>query len=248
MSVQPLVETLEMNLQLNRGDGSPLGYFAATMLRLLRSLEEQGAATPFAIAAAGLYVESYEAYQAGAEDIPHCWRIALDAAAIPQWHPYIAPIQHLVLATNAHVHFDLPLAARKLCASPKELATHKDAFSDYSKRVIEALVHAQTITAKTSPLQDLLESFYLIDGAKLFGFNPATARKTAWRVAALVLGQAEEAQMGTLDDYDGLVSAHAKEIREPREEGQKVIDFLRRFDGDRDEQGVVDLIDALEAR
>lgn len=106
-----------------RQDQSRLGYFA-TLYRnvtikvkkgIAAGLFEDGARMErFDVAFANRYLSAFDSFRAG-QPTSTCWIVAFESAA--KWRPII--LQQLLVGMNAHINFDLGIAAQAIAPGPE---------------------------------------------------------------------------------------------------------------------------------
>ncbi len=126
---------------------------------------------------AGRYLVALERYRAG-EPAPQSWVVAFETA--DHWRPLI--LQHLMLGMNAHINFDLGIAAAEV-ADDDDLARVRDDFFEINDVLAELFEVIQRRMAVVSPWLGILDQ---VGGRKddaVVNFSMRRARDAAWRVA-----------------------------------------------------------------
>lgn len=244
MAVADQLQQIDTNLNLIRTSGNALGFSCAWMRRLLTS---PGAGTPLVEQAVARWLEAYDAYQLGQADrVSRSWEVALDSAAQRQWRERLVPLQQLALIAHVHVLFDLPLALYALADNKEQLAALKDDFSAHTKRVGELMTALRGELVRTSPQQELLATWGVITDDDLFGLQLGRCRKLAWQMAGRFVRMKPDELQRAVDAYDSLVAELGRQLRDPDAKAIPLLEFVRRFDADREPNGVADVIAALE--
>lgn len=241
MSIADTIGQIETNQRLAAGAGNPSGYFGAMLLRLLRELVSEGSVDERLLqAAASRYLDVWDDYQAAKEDIVTVWRVVFDSGAVEQWRQSLLISQQLMLSAQAHIGYDLPAAAMEVCSSRDELSALKAGYATYSKRVFEALTRAKEDVAKYSPLADTLDMV----GAHANVLEPTALRKLSWRLAGVLVSRPKRAPL-VLMNASRMFAELSRRLREPGEEVAPIVDFVRVFEGDDDEFGIGEVMDAI---
>lgn len=165
-----------------------LGYFAAlysVMTQRVRAGIASGRFTDgplmerLACHFAGRYLAALDARRPGASP-PACWAVSFDAA--PHWRPVI--LQHLLLGMNAHINYDLGIAAAEVAdTAPGGLAGVRADFFEINALLAELVDVVQERIATVSPWMWLLDRVGGRSEEAIVNFSMDRARDAAWRVA-----------------------------------------------------------------
>jgi hypothetical protein len=220
------VETIEeLSAELQRvgerfaGEGSRLGYFAALYGLMTHRVAEGLAAGRFehgdrmqrlACHFAARYLSAVERFEAG-EPAPAAWQVSFDAAS--RWRPIV--LQHLLLGINAHINFDLGIAAAEVAVAPGgdgglEAVEHD--FNEINAVLAELLGDVQDRLARVSPWMGLLD---VVGGRKdeeVGNFSLRKAREAAWQVARRLSTLAEEDRPAAEAALDAHVAHFARVV------------------------------------
>ncbi len=198
--------------------GSRLGYFASLYGLMTGRVADGLAAGRFEDGArmqrlachfAARYLAALERFEAG-EATPASWRVAFEAAR--RWRPII--LQHLFLGMNAHINFDLGIAAAEI-ADQDELATVEHDFNEINAVLAELLGDVQARLGRVSPWVGILD---VVGGRKdeaVVNFSMQHARSAAWEVATAFSPMSREERMRAESELDARVAKFARAILRP---------------------------------
>lgn len=139
-----------------------------------------------------------------------CWSAAFEAGE--SWSLLI--LQHLVLGMNAHINFDLGIAAAKTCPGD-QLAGLKRDFDEITALLGEMLDDVQGRIARVSPWMGLLDKVGARTDEQLFSFALRGARDMAWRTAERFAVLDENSAQSELKRLDQTVARLAHPISHP---------------------------------
>lgn len=125
---------------------------------------------------ANFYLDAYHRYNAG-KSVSECWKVAFDAAQKP-----LTILQHALLGMNAHINFDLAVAAAEIMEG-KELAGLKSDFFKVNDILAELLDEMQQKISRVSSLIFLLDWMGKRNDEKILNFSMVQARTQLWRIA-----------------------------------------------------------------
>jgi len=209
-------------LQACRDEQRRLGYFPALYKRVTESVKagigagrfEDGARMErLDVAFANRYLEAWDAWRGGRAQTA-CWRVAFDAGS--RWRPVI--LQHLLTGMNAHINFDLAIAAAQISPGP-EIENLKRDFDEINQVLAELVVPVEQELAGVSPWIGLIETFGGHTEDAVVNFNICAARELAWeqalRLAALHQSEQDVALALTIRGMDTVVAGMAEFILRP---------------------------------
>lgn len=184
--IDDVIRQLDDIITEYRAQRSRLAYFAAlyrTVTWRVRAALRGGA---FADAArmdrldtlfANRYFAALELVRRG-ERPPRCWRVAFNAEV----RRGTTILQHLLLGMNAHINFDLPLAALET-APGASLAALREDFLAINAILAGALDDVQAALGEFSPLLDVLDRLGGRSDEAIVTFSLVNARDEAWHEA-----------------------------------------------------------------
>jgi hypothetical protein len=201
-----------------RREPSRLGYFAA-LYRLVtinvKSGIQQGHFQDGArmerldVAFANRYLTALEAYR-NHQPLSECWRVAFDAAQA--WRPLI--LQHLLLGINAHINFDLGVAAATV-APGAQLQELQSDFFVINKMLGNLVDQVQAEIGSLSPWIWLLGKIGGRTNDVVINFSIGIARSAAWEVAERLASVPQEQWSGELKRLDQRTAILGKLIQHP---------------------------------
>jgi hypothetical protein len=209
-----VLPTLEYYLDKATAEGSPIGYFAAlyriTTRKIVTAIQEKQFEDNERMARmdvnfANRYFAALHAHYEGGTP-SRSWGVTFEAAA--QWSPTV--IQHLFMGMNAHINYDLAIAAAKTCPGDAIYGFEKD--FDAINQILDSLMNrVQDDMAKIwKPLRFLIK---LAGGAQNLVLNAAmqAERDSAWRKAVKIATMPATEREAYLEELDKRI-AHIGEI------------------------------------
>jgi hypothetical protein len=184
---------------------SRLGYFAALYRKVTVKVKEGIAGSRFDdgprmerfdVTFANRYLAALERFIRG-EPTSRCWRVAFDAAR--HWRPLI--LQQLLLGMNAHINFDLGIAAATVCPGDQLPPLEHD-FNEIN--VILAGLVNQVIDEinEVSPWIKFLDRIDPSADDAVINFSMGRARASAWDLATTLAPLAPDQWGPVLDLRD----------------------------------------------
>lgn len=230
-----------------RRDDDRLGYFAA-LYQVMTAYVREGIASGrfedgrrmerLACHFAGRYLAALERYRDG-DRAPHSWGVAFGAGT--RWRPVI--LQHLLLGMNAHINFDLGIAAAELADDlPGGLPTLRRDFDEINALLGELQREIQRRVGTVSPWMRVLDFVGGRTEEYVLNFSMQKARDAAWRVAETHSPLDVAGRAGDADALDLRIAHFARVIDKP---GRKISMALlpARL---REDQNVAHVISALQ--
>jgi hypothetical protein len=130
---------------------------------------------------ANRYLHALDAFLHGRPS-PRSWGVAFDAAT--SWSPLI--LQHLLLGINAHINFDLGIAAAET-VSADQLPSLQHDFDTINTVLASMLAKVKADIEEVSPWVGLLDHVDPSGENAIIGFALDNARANAWLQAALLV-------------------------------------------------------------
>ncbi|MEY2930011.1 MAG: hypothetical protein RL033_760 [Pseudomonadota bacterium] len=217
-NIAEVLEILERLIAEFRGRRSRLAFFAAlyraVTLRVRLGIErgefEDGARMDaFDTAFANRYFEALELHLAGGKPAKS-WQVAFGA----QGRSSVIVFQHLLLGMNAHINFDLPLAALDIApgAALPELETDFFAIN----RILAGLLDpAQAALGEFSPLLHILDRLGGRVDESIGIFSLVNARDEAWHEAGRLAFEVDPRRARSVLSLDRRVAMLAERIVVP---------------------------------
>jgi len=189
------------------------GYFAALYLRVTNDIADGIVHNRFQDGPRmERFVETFAARYIGARtgQIPmaRCWKATLDVARDPS----LLIVQHLLLAINAHVNYDLAQAAVEVAGHEGSLEAVRhdfDTVNDVLATTSVAVVRDLDLVSRWTS-----EAAWL-GGGRFFNFGLREARAQAWGAAQRLYPLAEAQRRAYVSELDELVSVLAYLITRP---------------------------------
>jgi len=188
-----------------RNERSRLGFFSSLYRNVTIKVKEGIAAGAFEDGArmekldvtfANGYLAALDAFHNG-KPLRKCWLVSFQMAA--KWPPII--LQHLLLGMNAHINFDLGIAAATTCPRD-ELPSLKHDFNEINVILAGLVGQVQSEIDRVSPWIKILDHVDPKADQAIVNFSMEKARQAAWRAAerlAPVPPGRWEPQLATLD-------------------------------------------------
>jgi hypothetical protein len=197
---------------------SRLGYFAA-LYRLVTinvkagieagRFEDGARMAQLDVAFANRYLDALSAYQQG-QPTSACWRVAFDAAAA--WRPLI--LQHLLLGMNAHINFDLGIAAAETSPGASLEASQQD-FNEINRILAGLIQVVQVQIGSVSPWIWVLDKIGGRTDEAIVNFSINIARREAWAFAVRLAQTPQSQWPAELKRKDDEITALGRLIQHP---------------------------------
>ena len=188
-TIDDVLSELDQVILRARNEKSRLGYFA-TLYRNVTLRVKQGIAGGFLedgarmekldVTFAGRYLTALESYRTH-QNTRRCWIAAFETAN--KWSPII--LQQLLIGMNAHINFDLGIAAQAT-APGSELASLKTDFNRINDVLGSMVIKVRSEVEEVSPWIKLLDRYASQTEDRLIEFSLSKARTSAWLVANMI--------------------------------------------------------------
>ncbi len=205
-TIDEVLQQLDQIIFTCRKESSRLGFFATLYRNVTIKIKEGVSAGLFDdgprmerldVAFANRYLAALEAFRLN-EPLSNCWHVAFQTAA--NYWPLI--IQQLLVGTNAHINFDLGIAAAGIASGPG-LAALRDDFDRINNILGGMILKVRTDVEELSPWIKFLDQLAPTAEDRIINFSLNKARASAWLVATMVNSTPPE-KLGTklsiLDD------------------------------------------------
>ena len=172
-----------------RNERDRLGFFATLYRNVTIKVKEGIAAGLFEdgprmerldVTFASRYLTAFESFRRG-DPLSKCWLASFRIAA--NWPPII--LQHLLTGMNAHINFDLGIAAQAV-APGSELALLKNDFNQINNVLGGMIARVRTEIEGVSPWINLLDHVAPAVEDRFINFSLDKSRASAWLVANIV--------------------------------------------------------------
>ena len=188
-TVDEVLQQLDQIIFTCHQEKSRLGYFATLYRNVTIKIKEGITAGVFDdgprmerldVAFASRYLVALEAFRSN-EPLSNCWRVAFKTAG--EYWPLI--IQQLLVGTNAHINFDLGIAAASV-APGAELAALRPDFDRINDILDGMILKVRTDVEELSPWIKFLDQLAPTSEDRIINFSLGKARASAWLVATMV--------------------------------------------------------------
>lgn len=219
-TIDEVIAELDQIILRARRDQSRLGFFATLYRNVTIKVKSGIAAGVFAdgarmekldVAFANRYLAALASFQRG-EQLSKCWLVSFQTAE--RWSPII--LQHLLMGSNAHINFDLGIAAQAV-APGSELPSLQPDFNLINDILGGMIVKVRSDIEEVSPWIKLLDRYSSQTEDRLINFSYGKARASAWLVANMI-NSTPTAQLGReLEILDDGVAAFGSLVAHPKE-------------------------------
>jgi hypothetical protein len=184
-TIREVLDALDRIIATAIANGDPVGLFAYIYRRTTdqvqraiarRAFEDGPRMERFDVAFANLYLDAYENWQRGTP-IARCWGLAFESTRSP-----LAIIQHILLGMNAHINYDLAIAASQLMKD-KPLLPLKHDFEKVNEILAEIVDELQDRMSRVSPLFFLADWLGNDKDEAIIKFSMSNARAFSWELA-----------------------------------------------------------------
>lgn len=217
-NIDEVIVELDEIIARARLERSRLGYFAVLYRNVTLKVKEGINAGFFEdgprmerldVAFANRYIAALKSYRSGGHPTK-CWLVSFEAAA--DWPPLI--LQHLLLGMNAHINFDLGIAAAETCPGD-QLPSLKTDFDRINMVLGSMILKVRQNISELSPWIKLIDSIDPATEDKIINFSLNKARMSAWLVATMLASSSPAEQAVKLEILDNAVAAFGRLIRKP---------------------------------
>lgn len=218
-TIDEIIIQLDEIIARSRDEKSRLGFFAVLYRNVTlkvkeginNNLFEDGPRMELLdVAFASRYLAAYESFRRHDEP-SKCWRVSFEAAA--RWRPII--LQHLLLGMNAHINFDLGIAAAEVAPGDKLPALKRD-FDEINNILGGMVAKVKANIDELSPwikLADHLVNAQTED--RIINFSLNKARRSAWAVANMSARATPAERLKKLAILDDAVAAFGHLLHTP---------------------------------
>jgi Family of unknown function (DUF5995) len=230
-----------------RSANSPMGFFPALYRQVTLAVKEgierglfddgprmQRLDTVFA----NRYLDAYQTFLAGGQPAS-CWDLAFRATRSDR----LIILQDLLVCINAHINFDLGLAAAEICPGEAIASLHGD-FDKINQLLAELLPAAEAAIGRFSPLIGLLDQVGGRDETQVLDFSLDAARDDAWNHALILAHLPQPVWPPAVAALDAKVTFLGKLIAEPSGLAGKAVEMIRLTES-LDRAAVIDALDSL---
>ena len=203
-------------------NNSRAGYFAALYRRVTRTVrarigtgyfDDDQRMETLDVTFATRYLTAFQQWRTGDPSISACWKVAFDAVGSPT----LIILQNLLVGMNAHINYDLGIAAAQIAGTLEGLESLHDDFNKINALLACLVPTVFTEIGDLSPLIHLVEDVAEADEEKLVDFLMDVARDFSWLLAneLVILRDLPDYQQKLLSMKDQEVSWIGKKIVNP---------------------------------
>src|SRR5687767_7404122 len=188
-TIDEVLAQLDEVIHRTRQESSRLGYFATLYRNVTLKVKEGINAGVFEdgtrmeqldVTFANRYLEALDSFQKGRQT-SKCWLKAFNTAA--NWPPII--LQHLLVGMNAHINFDLGIAAQEVAPGDALPSLRKD-FDQINNILASMVIKVRSDIEQLSPWIKFLDQFDTKGQDRFIDFSLSKARASAWLVATMI--------------------------------------------------------------
>jgi Family of unknown function (DUF5995) len=219
-TIDEILTELDQIILRARNERDRLGFFATLYRNVTIKVKEGIAAGLFEdgprmekldVTFANRYLAALDSFQRG-EPLSKCWLCSFRIAAT--WPPII--LQHLLTGTNAHVNFDLGIAAQTVAPGP-QLASLQNDFNQINNILGSMIIKVRSDIEEVSPWIKLLDHYASQTEDRLINFSLGKARESAWLVANMINSTPADRLARELSILDEGVAKFGSLIGSPKE-------------------------------
>jgi hypothetical protein len=219
-TIDEVLMELDQIILRARNDRDRLGFFATLYRNVTIKVKEGIVAGLFEdgprmekldVTFASRYLTAFESFRRG-DPLSKCWLASFHIAAT--WSPII--LQHLLTGMNAHINFDLGIAAQSV-APGAELASLKNDFNQINAILGGMVARVRTDIEGVSPWINLLDHVAPAAEDRFINFSLDKARASAWLVANIVNSTPADQLARKLSILDDGVAVLGSLIGSPKE-------------------------------
>ena len=207
-TIDEVLEKLDIIIAESLQNNNPPGFFAYIYRRTTAQIkqailegkfEDNARMEKFDVHFANKYLEAYRDYHAGQ---PVCgpWKTAFDAGK-----EKLTILQHIILGMNAHINYDLGMAAAEFTAGTK-IESMKNDFMLVNDVLASLVDELQIKVGRVSKLMFLLDWIGKRTDEEVMNFSMEKARHQAWSFAvklSVLSNQDKKAKMNEVDEIIG---------------------------------------------
>ena len=216
-TINEVLQRLDIIIKETIQENNYLGIFAFVYRRttaaiqqaiLEKQFEDNERMEQFDVIFANRYIEAYEHFKLQ-QPISKSWQVAFDAK-----DERLTSIQHLVMGMNAHISFDLGLAAEAI-APRQQIGDLKNDFMKVNDILQQIINEMQTKIGKVSWSMFLLDWVGQDSDEKVINFGIVNSRRFAWQFAIGLAGLEGVAKNTLIKKTDETVAAISHRIKNP---------------------------------
>jgi Family of unknown function (DUF5995) len=219
-TIDEVITELDQIILRARNERSRLGFFPTLYRNVTIKIKEGIAAGLFEDGArmekldvtfASRYLAALDSYRNG-KPLSKCWLVSFRMTA--RWPPII--LQHLLTGMNAHINFDLGIAAQAT-APGAELASLEHDFNQINNILGAMVAKVRTDVEEVSQWINVLDRLAPAAENQFINFSLDKARESAWLVANVINSTPPEQLARKLSILDDGVAMLGSLIGSPKE-------------------------------
>lgn len=219
-TIDEILVELDRIILWARQERNRLGYFAVLYRNVTIKVKEGIAAGMFEdgprmekldVTFANRYLTAFDCFQRG-ETCSKCWLISFRLAST--WRPII--LQHLLSGMNAHINFDLGIAAQSV-APGDQLPSLEHDFNVINGLLAGMVAKVRSNVEEVSPWIRFLDTIDPSGENAFINFSLGKARASAWLVANIVNSTPADRLARKLSILDDGVAMLGSLIGNPKE-------------------------------
>jgi hypothetical protein len=219
-TIDEVLAELDQVIHWAREEKSRLGYFATLYRNVTLKVKEGIAAgifedgarmERFDVTFANRYLAALQNFRAG-QNISKCWLVSFQTSS--HWWPII--LQQLLVGMNAHINFDLGIAAQSV-APGSALPSLQPDFNRINDILGNMINKVRSDIEAVSPWIRLLDRYASQSEDRLVNFSLGKARMSAWLVANMINSTPTDKLGRELEILDDGVAKLGVLIANPRE-------------------------------
>ena len=244
-TIDEVIASLDAIIDDSVGHNNPLGIFAyvykLTTEAVRKAIREKtfgdnDRLERFDVFFANLYIDAFRRFSSG-QPYSLAWKIAFENGG-----EKLTVIQHIILGMNAHINYDLGIAAGELFPG-RQITGFRDDFMRVNDIIASLTNEMQRKMGRVSPLMFLLDWMGMKNDEVIIRFSIVKAREQAWNFAQALATAGEDEKRTRKAATDQLVMDLGQIIRNP---GGKISAFVLRTIARFEEKNLARIIEKLE--
>ncbi len=217
-NIDDVLFELDQIIEASIQENNFLGVFAYIYRRTTAQIKEEilnqrfennDLMEQFDVVFATYYIDAYKAYKAN-QPISKSWEVSFAAA-----NDNISIIQHLIMGMNAHINYDLGVAAAQVAPNGNIEAMKAD-FYRVNEILAELCEEIQDRLGRISKVMSFLNFITISQSEKVVDFYICKFRSKAWEFASTLSNTENKEERSTIKmEVDQLTANLGQQIRKP---------------------------------
>jgi len=244
-TIDEVLQKLDAIIAESVENNDHLGYFAYVYRRttaqigqaiIERKFEDNERMEKFDVLFANKYLDAYRDYHDG---LPICrsWAEAFQAKK-----EKLTILQHIILGMNAHINYDLGMAAAEFTTGQR-IDSMKNDFMRVNDVLASLVDELQVKVGRVSKLMFLLDWIGKRTDEEVMNFSMEKARKQAWNFAVTLSVTEGQEKDATIKEVDGIIGNLGEIVKHPP---GKLLPFTLKIISRFEEKNVRKIIAKLE--